>query len=141
MRSRLGILLAAGLAATAGSVVPAAAADQASTPSAASSASFSLTNLTITKTTLSDGSSRQVTLRCESTGGTHPTAEDACTKLIAVDGRFDKLPYVPNTGCPPVWRPVTVTVTGTWRLQPVSFTKTYGGDCDASILSNYVFRF
>jgi hypothetical protein len=134
------VLLAAGLIATAGSVTPAAAAGSASPPSGASADAYSPTNLTITKTSTWDvASNKQVTLRCEPTGGTHPTAEDACGKLIAVDGQFDKLARL--GACPPVWRPVTVTVTGTWRLRPVSFTRTYSTDCEAGFASDNVFRF
>jgi hypothetical protein len=145
MGIRVRVLLAAGLAAatvTAGSVLPAAAAGQASAPSAASSDASSLTSLTITKVhTYPEVVSEQVTLRCEPTGGTHPTAEDACGKLLAVDGQFGELPLVPGFACPPVWRPVTVTVTGTWRLQPVSWSKRYSSECDAHVLSDNVFRF
>ncbi|MFF8596941.1 SSI family serine proteinase inhibitor [Streptomyces sp. NPDC015220] len=143
MRKRLGVALAAGLAATAASVVPAAAAGSVSAPSAVSADPSSWTNLTIAKTGTSwTGSlNKQVTLQCEPTGGTHPTPEDACTVLIAVNGQFDKLPRASGGGCGGVWMPVTVTVTGNWRLQPVYFTKTYGNDCEASVGSDFVFRF
>jgi hypothetical protein len=139
MRKRLGVLLAAGVTAVAGSVVPAAAAGQA--PATAGAASLS--NLTITKvgTTWSGTPARTVTLQCEPAGGTHPRPEDACGALVAVDGQFDKLQPTGTPACPPVWMPVTVTVTGTWRLQPVYFTRTYSSDCDAGVRSNYVFRF
>ncbi|MEU9577167.1 SSI family serine proteinase inhibitor [Streptomyces chilikensis] len=144
MRKRLGVLLAAGLAATAATAVSAvpAAAGPASAPSAVPAGASSLTSLTITKTGTGWGGPlyKQVTLECEPTGGTHPTAEDACGRLVAVDGQFDKLPLL-GPACPPVWAPVTVTVTGTWRLQPVSFTKTYSSDCDAGVRSTHVFRF
>ncbi|MEW2621751.1 SSI family serine proteinase inhibitor [Streptomyces sp. NPDC048106] len=131
MRKRLGVLLAAGLAATAASVVPAAA--DASSP----------TNLTLTKTGTSGAGpvNKQVTLQCEPTGGTHPTAQDACTQLIAVDGQFALIPRASGYGCGGDWAPITVTVTGTWRRQPVYFTKTYGNDCEASVGSSFVFRF
>ncbi|WP_151775348.1 SSI family serine proteinase inhibitor [Streptomyces abyssomicinicus] len=142
MKKRLGVLSAAVLAATAASVLPAAAAP-ASVPSGASAGAASPTNLVITKTgtSWSGPAVEQVTLLCEPTGGSHPTAEDACTKLAAVGGQFDKLPHATGIACPPVWMPVTVTVTGTWRLQPVDFTRTYSSDCVASTASNYVFRF
>jgi hypothetical protein len=139
MRKRLGILLAAGVALMSASVLPAAAAASAPVPSPATP----LTNLTFTEvgTSWAGPVNKQVTLQCEPTGGTHPTAEDACTKLIAVDGRFALLPRAQGYGCGAVWMPVTVTVTGTWRLQPVYFTKTYGNDCEAAVGSNFVFRF
>ncbi|MEU3555163.1 SSI family serine proteinase inhibitor [Streptomyces fragilis] len=143
MRTRLGVLLAAGVLATAGSVVPAAAAGPGPASSGASAGAVALSNLTITKTGPSWAGSlnKQVTLQCEPTGGTHPTAADACGKLLAVDGQFDKLQPSGTPACPPVWMPTTVTVTGTWRWQPVSFTRTYSSDCDAGVRSDYVFRF
>lgn len=142
MRKRLGVLLAAGLAATAATavtVIPAAAAAPAPAPADATS----LTNLTITETGTSWAGplNKQVTLQCEPTGGTHPTADDACSKLLAVNGQFALLMRAPGYGCGAVWMPVTVTVTGTWRLQPVYFTKTYGNECEAAVGSNFVFRF
>ncbi|MFE5208739.1 SSI family serine proteinase inhibitor [Streptomyces sp. NPDC056600] len=142
MRKRLGVLLAAGVLATAGSVVPAAAAG-ASSSGASGGGAAALSSLTITKSgsSWSGLPARQVTLQCEPTGGTHPTAADACAQLLAVDGQFDKLQPVGSAACPPVWMPTTVTVTGTWRLQPVYWTKTYGSDCDAGFRSGYVFRF
>lgn len=141
MRKRLGVLLAAGLAATAASVLPAAAPAAAS--STAPATATSLTNLTFTKTgtTWTGPLNKSVTLQCEPTGGTHPTADDACTKLIAVNGQFALLPWAQGYGCTADWMPVTVTVTGTWRYQSVYFTKTYGNDCEAAVGSNFVFRF
>lgn len=144
MKKRLGVLLAAGVLATAGSVVPAAAAGPAASGASGSvGGAAALSSLTITKSGTSWGSlpPRQVTLECEPTGGTHPTAADACAALLAVGGQFDKLQPNGNPACPPVWMPTTVTVTGTWRLQPVYFTKTYSSDCDAGVRSAFVFRF
>ncbi|WP_448316663.1 SSI family serine proteinase inhibitor [Streptomyces sp. CO7] len=142
MRKRLGVLLAAGVMATAGSVVPAAAAGAGSSGASGGGAA-ALSSLTITKSgpSWSGQPARQVTLQCEPSGGTHPAAADACAKLLAVGGQFDKLQPVGNLACPPVWMPTTVTVTGTWRLQPVYWTKTYSSDCDAGVRSDYVFRF
>ncbi|MER5479399.1 SSI family serine proteinase inhibitor [Streptomyces sp. NPDC002734] len=150
MRKRLGVLLAAGVLATAGSVVPAAAAGNASAVSGAASASegsvagaAALSSLTMTRSgsSWSGSVNKQVTLLCEPAGGTHPKPEDACAKIAAVNGKLDQLPRASGMGCPGVWLPVTITVTGTWRLQPVSFTKTYGNDCEAAVGSNLVFQF
>jgi len=143
MRKRLGVLLAAGLAAASASVLPAAAAAPASAPSPTSADVGPLTNLTISEagTGWSGPLNKQVTLQCEPTGGTHPTPEDACTKLSAVYGQFALLPRAPGYGCGAVWMPVTITVTGTWRLAPVYFTKTYGNECEAAVGSDFVFTF
>ncbi|MEU3555164.1 SSI family serine proteinase inhibitor [Streptomyces fragilis] len=143
MRKRIGVLLVAGVLATAGSVVPAAAAGSGPASSGASAGAVALSNLTMAKSGSSWGGSlnKQVTLQCEPAGGTHPRPEDACARITAVDGQLDRLPRASGVGCPGVWLPVTVTVTGTWRLQPVSFTRTYGNDCEAAVGSNFVFQF
>lgn len=140
MRKRLGLLIAAGLAATAASAtaLPAAAAPGPNT-------TVPLTSLVMTKSpalaTSGNASASRVTLTCEPTGGTHPTAQAACDSLIAVNGDFGKLPPVRGVACITLWDPVTVRVTGTWRMQPVSFTETYSNDCVAAVMSDNVFRF
>jgi hypothetical protein len=140
VRKRLGLLLSAGLAATAATAtaLPAAA-----TPSPATT--VPLTSLVMTKSpalaTSATATASRVTLTCEPTGGTHPTAQAACDALIAVNGNFGKLPPVRGVACIALWDPVTVRVTGTWRLQPVSFTETYSNDCVAAVMSDNVFRF
>ena len=135
MRKEFGIPLAAAAAAIAGIT---AFALPVSAASVAPDSVTSLSNLTMTK---SGSENRQVTLQCDPTGGTHPTPDDACTKLTAVNGQFGLLQPVPLVTCPTYYAPVTVTVTGYWKFQPVNFTRTYINDCDASVSSNYVFRF
>ncbi|WP_043179871.1 SSI family serine proteinase inhibitor [Streptomyces sp. NRRL F-5123] len=131
MRKRLGVVLVAGLAATVVSVLPATAAPA------------PLANLTFAKVGTSPAGpvDKQVTLQCAPIGGTHPTAEAACTALIAVGGQFSLLPRAEGYGCGADYWPTTVTVTGTWRNKPVYFTKTYSNDCEASVGSNFVFHF
>jgi hypothetical protein len=141
MGKRLAVLLAAGVVVTAGSVVPAAAAGTTTAASEGPAAASSVLTMTKSGTSWSGPLDKQVTLQCEPSGGTHPRPEDACAAIAAVDGQLDKLPRAPGVGCPGLWLPVTVTVTGTWRLQPVSFTKTYGNDCEASVGSGFVFQF
>lgn len=144
MRKRLGLLLAAGVLATAGSVAPAAAAGSASAATGTSAAgAAALSSLTMTKSGSgwSGSLNKQVTLLCDPAGGTHPKPEDACAKITAVNGKLDQLPRASGVGCPGVWLPVTVTVTGTWRLQPVSFSRTYGNECEAAVGSDFVFQF
>jgi hypothetical protein len=121
----------------------AVAAGTASASSGAPARASALSSLTMTKsgTGWSGSLNKQVTLQCEPSGGTHPKPEDACIKIAAVDGQLDKLPRAGGVGCTGLWLPVTVTVTGTWRLEPVSFTKTYSNDCEAAVGSNFVFQF
>lgn len=139
MRKRLGLLLAAGMSVVAASAtaLPAAASP--------SDTTAPLTSLLITKSpgiaTSRTVAVTQVTLECEPTGGTHPTAQAACDALIAVNGDFAKLPPVRGVFCVTVWDPVTVRVTGVWRQKPVTFTRTYSNDCDAAVSSDNVFRF
>lgn len=104
----------------------------------ASASTAALAQFTFTKT---GGVNRQVTLECNPTGGTHPTPDDACSKLTAVNGNFALLPPVTGVFCTAYYDPVTVTVSGYWQLQPVSYTKTYTNDCVAGVASDYVFRF
>jgi cytochrome c1 len=97
-----------------------------------------VSQLTMTK---SGSVNRQVTLECNPDGGTHPTPVDACAKITAVGGHLELLTSAPGVLCTADWNPVTVTVTGFWQFQWVSFSKTYSNDCVASVGSNYVFRF
>ncbi|QXE38705.1 subtilase-type protease inhibitor [Streptomyces sp. GMY02] len=135
MKTELGILLAVMTAVTAGAAASVVAVPEAS---AAPRTVTALSELTMTK---SGSMNQRVTLECDPTGGTHPTPEDACTKLAAVKGQFDLLPRTPGVACPGNYAPVTVTVTGHWELQPVNFTKTYTNNCHAGVGSDYVFRF
>ncbi|WP_225847780.1 subtilase-type protease inhibitor [Streptomyces sp. HPF1205] len=139
MRKRLGLLFAAGMAAA---VASATALPAVASPS---DTTAPLTSLLITKShliaTSRTAAASQVTLDCEPTGGTHPTAQAACDALIAVNGDFAKLPPATGVFCLAVWDPVTVSVTGVWRQKPVTFTRTYSNDCDAAVSSDNVFRF
>lgn len=131
---RRGLRVPLGLAAAAATGLTAFA-----LPAAGASASTTaLSQFTFTKT----GSvNRQVTLECNPTGGTHPTPDDACAKLTTVNGNFALLPWATGAVCIADYRPVTVTVSGYWQSQPVSYTKTYTNDCEAGADSDYVFRF
>lgn len=132
------VTTAAVLAAAAASAVPASAVSAPSSASSASTTASALSNLTMTK---SGGVNRQVTLQCDPTGGTHPTPADACTALTSVGGQFALLPWVPGVLCTADYNPVTVTVTGYWRLQTVYFSRVYSNDCEAAVASDWVFRF
>jgi hypothetical protein len=82
----------------------------------------------------------EVTLKCDPTGGSHTTADDACATVDAVDGDFDALG---STGemCILIYDPVTVEVGGNWRDQVISFESAYGNSCFAGTESDGVFKF
>ncbi|HZG04534.1 MAG TPA: SSI family serine proteinase inhibitor [Streptomyces sp.] len=82
----------------------------------------------------------KATLECEPAGGSHPTAQDACDKLIAVDGDFGALKPAPGLGCTDEYDPVTAVAQGTWRGEEVSFTKEFTNLCRAVVGTDLVFR-
>jgi hypothetical protein len=83
---------------------------------------------------------KEITLKCEPTGGNHVHAEDACASLDAVDGDFDALPDR-QLLCPDVYQPVTIEVGGAWYDQVVSFERTYPNLCHAFSESDGIFDF
>lgn len=85
---------------------------------------------------------RTVTLTCKpDVGGNHPAAAQACTELDAVNGDLAKLNVNPDTICAQIYEPVVYTAAGTWRDQPVAFTKTFPNDCQGKGLTGSVFAF
>jgi hypothetical protein len=83
---------------------------------------------------------KEITLKCEPTGGNHAEAEEACASLDAVDGDFDAL-MSRNTICPDVYQPVTIEVGGSWRGEAMDFEHTYANLCFAYDESDGVFKF
>ncbi|KAI8349637.1 hypothetical protein EDC96DRAFT_299883 [Choanephora cucurbitarum] len=85
-----------------------------------------LTNLTITAEI--DIRKEVKSLRCSPTGGDHPQKEEACRQL----GRANRdLKGLQETDCPFVGLPVTVTIEGKLRNQPVFLRESFLGYCDA----------
>ncbi|MFF3317433.1 subtilase-type protease inhibitor [Streptomyces sp. NPDC003035] len=78
---------------------------------------------------------RAVTLSCAPTpSGTHPSPESACAELASVDGEFAQLTMMGNsTPCAHLWDPVTVTGDGIWEGKRVSWSATYGNECEMNV--------
>jgi hypothetical protein len=99
------------------------------------------TRLTFTKTNgISAGSGgRQVHLTCFPTGGDHPKAQAACDAIDATDGRLFLI--TGSAHCPGTFRPVTVTVRGTWRGRDVYYRQTFPNRCFLDSLQTPVYDF
>ncbi|MEE1757472.1 subtilase-type protease inhibitor [Streptomyces sp. SP18CS02] len=73
---------------------------------------------------------RAVTLTCTPTpGGTHPSAQRACSELRAVQGRFDALSGDNQRSCVKIYDPVVVTAQGIWEGRRVDFERTFSNSC------------
>jgi hypothetical protein len=131
---RVAVAGAAMLLLSLGTVAVDARAD--SSAPATSSAATSLL-LTITP---QQGTGHSVTLTCPA-GGTHPNAAGACTALNSAGGDIDKVPAQSGQMCPNIVRPVTATATGTYRSQPLSWSKTYNNTCEMQRATNPIFSF
>ncbi|WP_026449233.1 SSI family serine proteinase inhibitor [Actinopolyspora mortivallis] len=84
--------------------------------------------------------SKAAILRCDPAGGTHPRATVACEQLAAVHGEFESLRAgKAKPMCPLVYRPVTVTATGTWKNSPVRYSQTYSNACEMRAYTGKVF--
>ncbi|MDR7301195.1 SSI family serine proteinase inhibitor [Haloactinomyces albus] len=130
-------IAAATLASTGASAAPLPSAS--SEPSVQHSAS--VLHLTVDRGTGSDPY-RAVVLTCGPAGGTHPKAASACENLDRAGGKFSGLRAGrDNAMCPLVYRPVTVTATGTWEGTPVKHEKTYSNACVLTAHTGPVFDF
>jgi hypothetical protein len=88
------------------------------------------------------GAVRSTVLTCYPSGGSHPNASEACATLARANGDFDSLSGTQaNAMCPLVYRPVTLTATGTWKNRPVQFEKTYPNACVGTSETGEVFDF
>jgi hypothetical protein len=83
---------------------------------------------------------KEVTLKCEPTGGSHTEAEEACASIESVGGNLDEL-MDRQLICPEVYQPVTVEVGGNWNDMVVAFEHTYPNLCFAYSASDGVFTF
>lgn len=118
-------------------------AQAADTPASTTQAApASVLNLSVAADARSNRQPRSVVLSCEPAGGTHPKAEQACAELDRANGRFGSLRSGnENAMCPLVYRPVTVTATGTWRGKPVEHKQTYSNACTLRAYTGAVFDF
>jgi hypothetical protein len=121
--SRLRLLIALAVAATAAVLVAPNAAALAATPARASDASVLV--LTVQAPQQPE---RHRVLRCGPTGGDHPYAAQACGELDRARGNPAAVPGEPRV-CPYIYRPVTVTARGYWQGRLVDFAETYPNDC------------
>ncbi|MEV4946313.1 subtilase-type protease inhibitor [Streptomyces sp. NPDC053755] len=79
---------------------------------------------------------RAVTLNCAPrAGGTHPAPKAACAELEAVDGDLARLTtmWAGSAPCTRIWDPVTVTGDGVWKGKRVSWSATYGNECEMNV--------
>lgn len=80
------------------------------------------------------GEHRQVSLNCDSTGGTHPRAEDAC-EMIEEAGSIEDIP-TEHGMCTMEYRPVTVAALGAEE-----YTEVFGNACQLKLAKGAVFDF
>ncbi|WP_327121300.1 subtilase-type protease inhibitor [Streptomyces sp. NBC_01341] len=88
---------------------------------------------------------RAVTLSCAPRpGGTHPAPGAACSELRAVEGEFAQLTRPQSQGnCTRQWDPLVLSATGVWQGRNVSWSATFGNECEmrASLAEGSVFSF
>lgn len=96
----------------------------------AASADSPVGDLTLSIYYVNAGTTTQVTLTCEPTGGTHPDAQNACDDLITANGDIYDIPPV-SANCP-AYQPVVVSANGTWAGQ----SDTYGAKVQSWCTAN-----
>ncbi len=107
-------------------------------------AAFAATPQAETFLTLSVQGSQQssnATLRCDPSGGTHPSPAAACAALAAAGGDFNKLEGRPGTNCADIYDPVTAQARGVYNGSRVNFRQTYPNRCDLDGETAPVFEF
>jgi hypothetical protein len=86
------------------------------------------------------GYARAVLLRCSPPGGGHPKAAQACAALKAAGGRPAALEPA-EVVCTLQYTPVTATVAGAWKGRKVTWSRTFGNECELTRATGVVFRF
>lgn len=90
--------------------------------------------LTVKVTEAGDGRDGTFELECHPSGGTHPRAEEACSKLD--EGTWGKDTFAPTPAdsvCTMQYGgPATAHVTGTWNGRPVDATYNRANGCEIS---------
>ncbi|RCW45302.1 subtilisin inhibitor-like [Halopolyspora algeriensis] len=88
------------------------------------------------------GTPRSVVLACHPSGGTHPRSAAACAALSKVDGKFENLRKGRANGmCTMIYKPITVTATGTWKGTTVKYDDDYPNACVLTAHTGPVFDF
>jgi len=83
---------------------------------------------------------RAVQLRCDPHGGDHPNTARACQQIALVEGDFTRLRGESGM-CTLQYQPVTVTASGTWRGELVSYQETFSNHCTLLRTRGVVFDF
>lgn len=83
---------------------------------------------------------KEMTLKCNPTGGSHIDAHGACAALEEADGEFTSLRPL-EIACTLEYQPVTIEVGGNWVDRVVHFDREYSNMCVAGAESEGVFRF
>jgi hypothetical protein len=131
----LAALMLAAVTASAAGVTPAAA----TPPRAGATATKAKTKLTL-GVTAEAGWARAVLLLCSPPGGGHPKPAKACAALKAARGKPAKLTPT-AVMCTLQYAPVTASVTGTWKGRKVTWSRTFGNECELVRATGVVFRF
>jgi hypothetical protein len=97
--------------------------------------------LVLTTADADGGQAKTVNLHCEPAGGTHPHAQAACDELVRADGNAQDVEDLQDVACTFDYRPVHVTVTGTWRGVQRTFDHTYPNACAMRVDTGTVFQF
>lgn len=106
---------------------------------------FAYLQLSISGSSMHPGGSVTLTCSPSGDGGTHPTPEDACDSLRAVDGNFDQLPAEPGIACIDIYDPVWAEAEGLWvqggKASFVDYSEEFGNWCYAVVSTDLVFQF
>jgi hypothetical protein len=107
--------------------------------SSQSTSSQSTFSLTITE----NQESRNVTLKCDPTGGDHPRASAACDELRAVDGHFQDLNAESKSteACTKERQKVSASATGFWKDRQVNYQFSTDNLCKLQRSTGSVFSF
>ncbi|MEV8318022.1 SSI family serine proteinase inhibitor [Streptomyces sp. NPDC059900] len=122
------------------SPVPAVPADLGPIPLPSQLTGASPDRLTVKVTDAGEGNNGTYKLECHPTGGTHPSAQEACEKLDQERwGRDLFAPTPADANCTMQYGgPATARITGTWHGRPVDATYDRSNGCEISRWNNMV---
>jgi hypothetical protein len=70
-----------------------------------------------------NGDGKSVILDCEDlAASTHPYAAEACAEIEKAQGDITHVPGLSGQFCTGLWQPVSISVTGLWQGNTVSFS-------------------
>ncbi len=79
-------------------------------------------------------------LGCDPATGPHPHRKQACAELKKAGGRPDRLTPT-RSMCYLIYAPIRADITGTWKGRPVTWSKTYGNQCEMNRATGVLFQF